>query len=133
MSGFQYLVSALLVVLVYLTLRSAVRGAIRRRIAAFWLLVWIGAGVAALWPQGTLLAARVLGIGRGADLVMYCSVLAMLAGFFYIYTRFRRLDRAFTLLVRRLAIENPQLPPGTSEPQAGAGAPRAEAPARPKG
>jgi hypothetical protein len=115
MSGFQYLVSALLVVLVYLTLRAAVRGGIRRRIAAFWLLVWITAGVAALWPQSTLLAARALGIGRGADLVMYCSVLAMLAGFFYIYTRFRRLDRAFTLLVRRLAIEHPLLPPGEAK------------------
>ena len=115
MSVFQYLVSALLVALVYLTLRAAVRGGIRRRVAAFWLLVWIAAGTAALWPQGTLLAARALGIGRGADLVMYCSVLAMLAGFFYIYTRFRRLDRAFTLLVRRLAIENPLLPPSAVE------------------
>ena len=71
----------------------------------FWMLVWIGTGLAALWPRSTMLAARALGIGRGADLIMYCSVFVTLVGFFYIYTRFRRLDRALTLLVRRLAIE----------------------------
>ena len=41
---------------------------------------------------------------------MYTSVFMSLAGFFYVYTRFRRLDRAFTLLVRQLAIEHPILP-----------------------
>jgi hypothetical protein len=34
----------------------------------------------------------------------------MLVGFFYIYTRFRRMDRSLTLLVRRLAVDNPVLP-----------------------
>lgn len=110
MSGFQYLVVGLLLLLATLTVRAAVRGGIRKRIATFWLLVWAAAGVTALWPQSTAIAARALGIGRGADLVLYCSVLAMLVGFFYIYTRFRRLDRALTLLVRRLAIDDP-VPP----------------------
>jgi small membrane protein len=115
MSGFQYLVVALLVLLTVATVRAAMRGGIRKRVATFWLLVWASVGVAALWPRGTLLVARALGIGRGADLVMYCSVLAMLIGFFYIYTRFRRMDRSLTLLVRRLAIEHP-LPPEPGEP-----------------
>jgi hypothetical protein len=76
-------------------------------VAVFWLLVWATAGVAALWPRTTMVVARALGIGRGADLILYCSVFVMLIGFFYVYTRFRKLDRAFTLLVRELAIEHP--------------------------
>lgn len=110
MSAFQYLVIIVLVLLAWATVRAAMRGGIRKRIATFWLLVWSAVGVAALWPRSTLLVARALGIGRGADLVMYSSVLAMLIGFFYIYTRFRRLDRSLTLLVRRLAVDHPVLP-----------------------
>ncbi len=110
MSAFQYIVTAVLVLLAWTTVRAAARGGIRKRIATFWLLIWSAVGVAALWPRSTLIVARALGIGRGADLVMYSSVLAMLVGFFYIYTRFRRMDRSLTLLVRRLAVDNPVLP-----------------------
>jgi small membrane protein len=109
-SAFQYIVTAVLVLLAWATVRAAARGGIRKRIAMFWLLIWSAVGVAALWPRSTLIVARALGIGRGADLVMYSSVLAMLVGFFYIYTRFRRMDRSLTLLVRRLAVDNPVLP-----------------------
>jgi small membrane protein len=109
-NGFQYLVIALLLLLSYATIRAALRGGVRKRVATFWMLVWFSGGVSVLWPAGTLLIARALGIGRGTDLVLYCSVFVMLSGFFYIYTRFRRLDRALTVLVRKLAVENPVLP-----------------------
>jgi hypothetical protein len=110
MNVFQLLVVSLLGLLSVATIRGAVRGGIRKRVAAFWMAVWISAGVAAIWPDTTVIVARVLGIGRGADLVLYSSVFAMLAGFFYIYARFRRLDRQLTQLVRQLAIENPERP-----------------------
>jgi hypothetical protein len=119
MSWFQYLVVLLLLLLASLTVRAAARGAVRKRIATFWLLVWATVGVTSLWPTSTAIMARALGIGRGADLVLYCSVLGMLIGFFYIYTRFRRLDRTLTLLVRQLAIENP-VPPAAGAGDASA-------------
>ena len=112
MTAFQYIVVALSVLAGFVTVRAAMRGGIRKRIAGFWLLVWTTVGVTMLWPHATAVVARKLGIGRGADLVLYCSVLAMLVGFFYVYTRFRRLDRTLTLLVRRLAVDNPVLPDG---------------------
>jgi small membrane protein len=113
MNLFQGLVLGLLLMLAFATVRAALRGGVRKRIATFWMLIWLGTGVGVLWPRSTVLAARALGIGRGADLVLYCTAFAMLAGFFYIYTRFRRLDRHLTLLVRRLAVEHPLLPSGT--------------------
>lgn len=110
MSAFQYLLLAMFVLLAYSTIRAVLRGGIRKRIAVFWMLLWATGAVVSIWPHTTAEMAAVLGIGRGADLLLYCSVLAMLIGFFYIYTRFRRMDRALTLLVRRLAIDNPVLP-----------------------
>ena len=113
-NAFQYLVVALMLLLSVATLRSAARGGIRRRIAAFWLSVWLVAGTTALWPRVTVVIARALGIGRGADLVLYCTAFATLIGFFYIYVRFRRLDRSLTVLVRQLAIEQATRPDATA-------------------
>ena len=116
MTAFQYIVVALSLLACWATLRSAMRGGIRKRIAGFWLSVWMTVGTTIIWPQATALVARWLGIGRGADLVLYVSVLTMLVGFFYVYTRFRRLDRTITLLVRRLAVDNPVLPNDNQPP-----------------
>ena len=110
MNVFQYLVLLLLLLLAFATLRAGLRGGVRKRMAVFWLTIWISGAIVAIWPRATVVVARYLGIGRGADLVLYSSVLVTLVGFFYIYTRFRRMDRALTLLVRRLAIDNPVLP-----------------------
>ena len=111
MNAFQIVVLTGIALIAIFTIDAAARGHIRKRIAVFWLLVWGGAGGALAWPESTVLVARWLGIGRGADLVLYSSVVVMLAGFFYVYTRVRRLDRQITLLVRRLAIEGARVPP----------------------
>jgi hypothetical protein len=106
MNVFQGLVLMLFSLLAAVTLSVAWRGIVRKRIAVMWLAVWSLGAAAIVWPRSTVFVARWLGIGRGADLLLYVSVLLMLVGFFYVYGRFRRLDRQITLLVRRLAIEN---------------------------
>ena len=107
MNAFQILIVSAMALLATLTVRGAARGLIRKRVAVFWLTVWTSAAGAAIWPAGTVLVARAVGVGRGADLVMYCGMFATFVGFFYVYTRFRRRDHALTLLVRQLAIEHP--------------------------
>ncbi len=105
MNTFQGLVLMLFSLLSAVTLSAAVRGLVRKRIVALWMSIWSLGAVLIVWPRSTMLVARSLGIGRGADLLLYLSVLLMLVGFFYVYGRFRRLDRQITLLVRKLAIE----------------------------
>jgi len=110
LSPFQALALCLLLALALWTSSAVVRGTLRKRSAMLWMGLWSGGAVAVIWPQSTALIAHRLGIGRGADLLLYCSVLAMVAAFFYVYTRFRRVDRQLTLLVRRLAIEGARQP-----------------------
>lgn len=102
---FQILALSGLVLLVIITIVATLRGSIGRRGAVVWLLVWIAAGIAIAWPMLTARIARLLGIGRGTDLVLYCAVVVMLVGFLMVYARLRRLRRELTLLVRHLAIE----------------------------
>jgi hypothetical protein len=128
MKLFQGLVLSLFIVLALFTISAGMRGAVRKRIVVFWLSVWLLGSIAIVWPHSTAVAAHALGIGRGADLLLYSSVLVMFVAFFYVYARFRRLERQITLLVRRLAIQNavkatPDALPTGSPPKA---APRSQ-------
>jgi hypothetical protein len=105
MNAFQYVVITLLAFLAIITVRTAISGRARKRVTLFWMLIWLTGAAATIWPNATRDVARALGIGRGTDLVMYCSVLLLVTGLFYVYTRMRAMDRTMTLLVRELAIE----------------------------
>lgn len=78
---------------------------ISRRALVVWVVFWLLAGVVVLRPNATAYFAEVVGIGRGADLVVYCS----LALLFFIIFRFMitidRLEREITTLTRELAIK----------------------------
>ena len=103
---FQILAVIVLGCLCVLTIVAAVCQWATRREAGVWVLIWLLAGVAVVWPGLTGRLARSLGIGRGADLVLYCTVVVMMIGFMMVYVRLRRVRRDLTLLVRQLAIEN---------------------------
>lgn len=104
MTTFQSIGLPLLALLALITLVAMVRHSINVRAGFGWLAVWISAATAIARPSITITLAHALGIGRGADLVLYCAILAMLIGFFFIYIRFKRLDREITKLVRHIAI-----------------------------
>ncbi|UCC31455.1 MAG: DUF2304 domain-containing protein [Phycisphaerales bacterium] len=106
MNLFQTLALIAIAALFVLTLVAAVRGWATRRDALLWALLWLVAGVAIMWPGVTKVIANALGIGRGADLVLYCAVVVMMLGFLMVYVRLRRIRREMTLLVRELAMRD---------------------------
>lgn len=70
------------------------------------LAVWVGAGVAIAVPNLVQKVAEALGIGRGADVVLYLFVLAFLGVSFFLYSRCLRLEREVTELTRHLAVRD---------------------------
>ena len=102
---FQIVAITVLVVLMVTTLVAVFRNILPRRFGLVWVFVWIAGAIAVAWPSGTNLAARPLGIQRGADFVFYCAVVFMLIGFFMVYVRMRRLDACITQLVRHMALK----------------------------
>ncbi len=108
MTVFQLAGTTLLLLLSLVTATAAFRRRMAWGPALFWLALWIGAAVAILFPQITVVVAHFLGIGRGADLVVYGGFLAMFAGFFLTYVKLRRIDKNITVLVRRMAIYEAQ-------------------------
>jgi hypothetical protein len=102
---FQIVVGPVLAALFVFSVRKAVRGS-HRRAAALGALVWLAAVVTVLWPESTIRVARWMGIGRGADLVLYFFVIAFLLAIFYFYYRMMQLEAALTTIVRQLALRD---------------------------
>jgi hypothetical protein len=55
-------------------------------------------------PEATNRLAHAVGVGRGADLVLYTFFPASISGFLHLYRRSRQQDERLTQLVRHLAI-----------------------------
>ncbi|MDD9936230.1 MAG: DUF2304 domain-containing protein [Myxococcales bacterium] len=117
MNTFQILSLLTLGALAAISISNIVLRRGRLRFSLMWLAVWVGAGAAIARPDLAVIAARLVGIGRGADLVFYCNVLLTLAGFFYFYLRNRQTQRQLTVMVREVALlhaTSPQRDPGPS-------------------
>jgi len=91
--------------MITLSITAIARHQLRRTTGTLWLAFWTAAAAAILRPNITRTVAKAIGIGRGADLVMYCGLLATAIGFFLLYLRFRQLETNITKLVRHMAIQ----------------------------
>jgi hypothetical protein len=78
----------------------------RRRRAGWWRgALLAAAAVAIVEPSLVQWLAVLLGVGRGADAVLYLVALAFLLVSFYFYARYVRLQRQLTQVVRHLALQ----------------------------
>ncbi len=70
----------------------------------FWLLFWVWAGVVALKPDSTTYWARLLGVGRGADVVVYLSLALLFFLFFKLMVNVERINKDITKIVREITL-----------------------------
>jgi hypothetical protein len=81
------------------------RGGLSFRQLALWSLLWLGVAAVASRPDAATIVARRLGVGRGADVVVY---LALAAAFYLLFRLLARLEdheRQITRLTRELALK----------------------------
>lgn len=71
-----------------------------------WFFLWVGAAVVILFPNSTVGVAHFLGIGRGADLVLYLGAILILYLIFRVFVRLEQMDRNMTKIVRTLALRD---------------------------
>jgi hypothetical protein len=111
---FQDLAIALLLVVVFAEWVRVVRHHLPWGGPLFRTAIWLAACGFILFPDTLTHVARALGIGRGADILLYGLTLAFLAVSFLLYARIIQLRRQVTELVRHLALTRP-LPPAPPE------------------
>jgi hypothetical protein len=104
LSVFQILALLFLAALIALELVNRLRAPPPSRIWLLRLIVWLAAALTIAWPGLTQKFADAIGIGRGADVVLYIFVLAFLVTTFYWYFRHVQLQRQLTEVVRHIAL-----------------------------
>ena len=72
-------------------------------------VVGIGGIIAVWFPQLTTKLAEIVGVGRGADLLLYAFVSISLMVIFVIHLRLRAVDRSLTIIARTIALSNPKV------------------------
>lgn len=102
------LIKILLLVAVILTLLFFIRGEHTLRMQAskklaFFAFVLVNV-YAVLRPDDLTAVARLVGVGRGADLLLYMLVVAFIFGGLNVYLKLREMERRFTDLSRAVAI-----------------------------
>lgn len=63
-----------------------------------------------IWPESTNILAHKLGVGRGADLIFYVSILLFWFIVLKLYARLRRLEKTVTQFIREEAIKKAEEP-----------------------
>ena len=71
-----------------------------------WLVFWLAAGVVVLLPNSTAYFAKIAGIGRGADLVVYVALAAVFFIIFKLMVKIELLNKDITKLARKISLEN---------------------------
>ena len=101
MSGIKII---LLTGIVFISLYFIIR--LKRKLLDLLLLfAMIGVAIVfIIWPDLTNALAKQLGVGRGADLVFYISILIFWFVVLKLYVRIRALEQSFTEMIRKNAI-----------------------------
>jgi len=80
-------------------------GTIRFGALTFWLMIWIVALIAIFYPEETTRFARILGIGRGVDVVVYASIAILFYLVFRLHVYIENLRTEISRLIREVAIK----------------------------
>lgn len=104
MLAIQILIVAFVVFALSRTIARFREGSLTAAWLVLWSAVWVAVAVAAILPQATSWFARLVGVGRGVDAVIYLSIIFLFYLVFRIFLRLQRLDHDITLIVRELGL-----------------------------
>ena len=103
MKGIQFILLALLVLLFTYVINK-----LKNRWLDLLLLcaMIITGAVLIIFPDWTIIIAHKLGVGRGADLIFYLSILIFWFVIVKLYARIRKLEQIMTDIIRKDALSN---------------------------
>ena len=105
MTLIKLLLLAAIVVIGLLAFRGSRKALHKVLWRAYVVLVVIAAGLAVIFPDALTEVANVLGIGRGADLLLYLLVVTFMLVSVVLFRRINALERRYTALARAMAVQ----------------------------
>ncbi len=74
--------------------------------AGFWMIFWLLVIISTAFPEIVSNIAKIFGVGRGVDLVIYFSIVVLSYLIFRLYAYQSRMERNITKIIRTIAIKN---------------------------
>lgn len=74
-----------------------------------WSLFWILATAVVVVPNSTFILAKILGVGRGADAIVYLSLAIIFFLIFKLFVRLDKMEKQITKIVRTDALQDNDL------------------------
>ncbi len=71
-----------------------------------WVIFWLGAGLVIIYPETANFVANLVGVGRGADVMVYTSIIAIFYFVFRILVRQEKMEKNITKVIRHIAIKD---------------------------
>ncbi|MBU0646233.1 DUF2304 family protein [Patescibacteria group bacterium] len=102
----QILIVAFAVFAILRALHQFRQGRLTRQWLAFWLVFWLFAIIVVILPETSEFAARLTGVGRGVDLIIYLSIVLLFYLVFRLFIKIEEGERQLTRLVRKLALDD---------------------------
>jgi hypothetical protein len=87
-------------------LRRFRAGDIKGMEAVGWVSFWLVAAAVVTNPNSTLFLAKILGVGRGVDAVIYLSIALLFFLVFKIFVHLEKIERQITRLARRDTLDH---------------------------
>lgn len=100
----QFVLLIILAAVFITTWKRAKQTVISWREAMLWSVLWIVAALVILLPDSTSVVARLFGVGRGVDIVIYASITLLFVLVFKAFLTLDRLERSLTDVVRKEAL-----------------------------
>ena len=72
--------------------------------ALFWIFIWLAVILAVVFPSTLSHLANLTGVGRGVDVIIYLSIIALFYMVYRSYVKMENMEREITKLVREIAI-----------------------------
>jgi len=113
MSLIQILLIAFAAFAAVITVVRFRRGSTSIGALAGWLVFWLVVAYVVIRPETASAFARAIGVGRGADAVVYLAIVAAFYLIFRLFARLEDVDRRLTKIVREEALKD--LPHGKDE------------------
>lgn len=106
MSLIQFIIFAFIAFVIFKVFSRFKEKNLTLRELSGWVVFWLVVAVIIALPQSTNFFARVLGVGRGTDVVIYVSIIILFYAIFKIQVRFEKIEREITKIVRDNAIND---------------------------
>jgi hypothetical protein len=75
----------------------------------FWISIWVTAAIAVFSPDQTTEVARLLGIGRGVDVVIYSAIALLFYLVFRLHVYLEEIRTQISTLIRELSLREVSL------------------------